>query len=74
MYHTIVWSVQLKDSVSTGEGSRPVIWALRRCSRTGRVDGVGREARRAEIAGSSWLMTCIIDINGRYGSHVATYD
>jgi hypothetical protein len=29
------------------------------------VEGVGREARRAEIAGSSWFMTWIIDINGR---------
>jgi len=51
----------------------PLISAECRCSRTGREEGVGREDRSEEIAGSSWWMTCIIDIIGRYGSQVATY-
>lgn len=38
-------------------GSRPVIWAVRRYSKTGLVEGVWREESRVEIVGSSWFIT-----------------
>ena len=45
---------------------------MRRWSSTGRVEGMGREDRRAVMGGSSWFITAMMDMSGRYGSQVAT--
>ena len=47
-------------------------FAVRRCSRIGFPLLVGEVERRVWIVGSRSFITWIMDISGRYGSHVAT--
>ena len=55
----------MKGSVSGGEGVMLERVAVRRWSRMGRVEGVGREERRDVMEGSSWFMTAMMDMRGR---------
>jgi hypothetical protein len=65
LYHMFAWGVQLKDSVSVGLGERAERGVVRIKSITARVEGVVWVERRVVTGGSSWFITCMMDMRGR---------